>query len=540
MNTASNITLIESEQTSPDLGQLLAVLRRRGLWILLCVVVVSGVAYGYSKHKVKQYSATAALAFSDNQLDQQIAGLPTTTSNLAQQDSNLELVRLGDMAAKTASLLGHGLTAESVVESLSIGGRGESSIVGVSATSNSPILAAAIANTYVAQFVREQQAANRHFLNSALSLVNKQLARLSPAQRFGTDGLDLEERAQTLRLLAELHYNNVEVAQEASVPSSPSSPKVSRNTILGAILGFLLGLGVAFLRERSDLRIRRPEDLEEIYGLPMLGTVPNSAALARSTARDRGKVVELPAAEAEAFSLIRAHLRFFNVDRDLRTVVIGSPAPNDGKTTIARRLAEAAARSGSRVLLLEVDLRHPTLGQQLGIQSGQGLAGVLIGAISVDEAIQSVGLEGPLGEGTSDRRFDVLVAGAVLPPNPGELLESRAMDTLLARARSEYDLVVIDTPPLTVVSDAFPLLTKVDGVIIVGWVRHSRRDTAEQLQRTLASRNSGAPLLGVIANGSKAGAVGSYVDSANSKSVPGDASDNGASSSRSLAQTVEN
>jgi succinoglycan biosynthesis transport protein ExoP len=529
--------LIDSEQTSLDVGQFFGVLRRRALWILLCFVVVSGVAYGYSKHKAKQYSATAALAFSDNQLDQEIAGLPTTTSNLAQQDSNLELVRLGDMAAKTASLLGHGLTDESVVESLSIGGRGESSIVGVSATSNSPVLAAAIANTYVEQFVKEQQAANRHFLNSALALVNKQLARLSPAQRFGTDGLDLEQRAQTLRLLAELHYNNVEVAQRATVPSSPSSPKVSRNTVLGAVLGLLLGLAVAFLRERADRRIRRPEDLEEIYGLPILGTVPNSVPLARSTARDRGKAVELPAAEAEAFSLIRAHLRFFNVGRDLRTIVIGSPAPNDGRTTVARRLAEAAARSGSRVLLLEVDLRHPTLGQQLGIESGQGLAGVLTGAIAADEAIQSVAFETPLGEGRRGRTFDVLVAGAVLPPNPGELLESGAMDTLLARTRFDYELVVIDTPPLTAVSDAFPLLTKVDGVVIVGWVRHSRRDAAEQLQRTLAG--SGAPLLGVIANGSKASVVGSYADSTNSELGPGNASDKGASSSRPLAPAGE-
>jgi Mrp family chromosome partitioning ATPase len=122
----------------------------------------------------------------------------------------------------------------------------------------------------------------------------------------------------------------------------------------------------------------------------------------------------------------------------------------------------------------------------------------------------------------------VLAAGAVFAPNPSELLESHAMDAVLEQARSVYDLVVIDTPPLTCVSDAFPLLAKVDGVIIVGRVEHGRRDVAERLQRTLAG--SGAPLLGVIANGSKSGGPSSYlrdgesspvIVSANGSSSPG-------------------
>ena len=198
----------------------------------------------------------------------------------------------------------------------------------------------------------------------------------------------------------------------------------------------------------------------------------------------------------------RAHLRYFNVDRDLRTLLVASAAPGDGKTTIARHLAGAAARVGSRVLLLEADLRRPGLAQQLDAQPGPGLADVLIGAVPLAEAIQTIDLEAPSGEGATVRTLDVLVAGATLPPNPGELIESRAMETLLERAGSAYDLVVIDTPPLTAVSDAFPLLSKVDGVIIVGWVGRNSRDVAERLHETLSG--AGAPLLGVIANGFKA------------------------------------
>jgi succinoglycan biosynthesis transport protein ExoP len=498
------------EQPSVSSRQFIGIFRRRSPWIVLCVLVLAGVAYGYSKHQPKKYTATAALSFNSNQLDEQIAGLsPDSIGNaLAQQASDLELVKLGDVAAKTAHLLGHGLTREEVSESLTITAPGESGIVEVAATSTSPALAAAIASTYTEQFVKEQVRTNRVYFESALALVNRQLAALAPAQRFGTDGLDLQERAHTLGLLAKLRYGDVQLVQEASVPSSPSSPRTKRNTLLGAVLGLLLGLGIAVLLERLDRRLREPSDLEAIYGVPMLGVVPRSAALARSARQDGGKRSGPSLADVEAFNLICAHLRFFNIDRDLRTIVIVSASQGEGKTTVARHLAEAAARLGAKVLLLEGDLRQPTLGQQLQVQSGQGLAGVLIGAAAVDEAIQSVPVGEPPGDGSARHVLDVLLAGAVLPPNPGKLLASRAMNDLLVRVRSTYDLVFMDTAPLTAVSDAFPLLTQVDGVLVVGRMGHSRRGAAEQLHQVLAS--SGAPLLGVIADDSKLGVPSPY------------------------------
>jgi succinoglycan biosynthesis transport protein ExoP len=499
---------MNAEQTSPGAHELLSILRRRAGWILLCFVLVAGAAYGFSKHQAKKYTASASLVFNNNQQAQQVAGLPTAVSSnqQAQQNTNLKLVQLGDMSEKTAAQLGQALTKQTVSSALSVSAQGESNIVNVAATAGTPALAAAIANTYTTLFVSEQQSSNHAYYASALKLVNRQLAALSPRERAGTAGLALQNRAQSLGVLAELRNGNVQVAQPAAVPTSPSSPKIARNTILGGVLGLLLGLSVAFLLERFDRRIREPKDLEEIYGLPLLGVVPESSALSRSAKAGKDVGRPLPASEAEAFQLIRAHLRYFNVDRQLHALLVASAAPGDGKTTVARHLAAAAVRMGARVLLLEADLRRPTIAEQLDISSGPGVADVLIGAVGLHDAIQQVEVDSSPLNGNGSRVLDVLVAGAALPPNPSELIESNAMEALLAITKPTYDLVVIDTPPLTAVSDAFPLLGKVDGVIVVGRVGRNRRDVAERLHETLTGAD--APLLGVVANGFKAGRRG--------------------------------
>jgi receptor protein-tyrosine kinase len=199
---------------------------------------------------------------------------------------------------------------------------------------------------------------------------------------------------------------------------------------------------------------------------------------------------------ADSFRFIRARLRYFNIDRDLRALAVVSALPGDGKTTITHWLADATAATGAHVLVIESDLRRPTLAEKLGVKSGPGLADVLIATRRLEDVAQRVPLATLDSEEASERGFDVIVAGA-LPPNPAEMLESHAMTMLLDQAREAYDLVLLDTTPLGL-SDALPLLRRVDGITVVASVGRSRRDVSNRVRATLTSLD--APLLGVIAN----------------------------------------
>jgi receptor protein-tyrosine kinase len=195
--------------------------------------------------------------------------------------------------------------------------------------------------------------------------------------------------------------------------------------------------------------------------------------------------------------MLRAHLRYFNVDRELRVLLVTSAKPAEGKTTVARNLASTAAGLGTRTLLVEADLRKPVLAQKFGLAPNIGLAGALVGVGSIDDAIQHIDIEERANGKGSARRLDLLQSGAV-PPNPTELLESHAMENVLTWAREHYELVVVDTPPMLVVSDTIPLMNQVDGVIIVSRLGISTRDSVDQLREQLS--NLRAPVLGVVIN----------------------------------------
>lgn len=477
---------------SLKLRRTLVLLRRRAPIVLLCAVIAAASAYVFAKHQRKMYTATSSILFSTNDLSAVETGVSGLVQPLtqAQQDTNVQLVGLGDIPAQTAAKLGAGWTGPKVAKAISIGSVGDTSIVQVSATAGTPTTAANIANTYASVFVTTQAQGATASYKAALKTDEGQYNGLSKLAQSGAQGAELISRINALQALL-LTPSNVSLAGTASVPKSPSSPRVTRDTALGLLLGLLVGLAIAFVLERLDRRVRDPKELESIYEFPLLAAVPERPEYEVLTMIDHARDTQLSLYD-EVFNLLRSYLRYFAVDRNLRTVLVISAGPGEGKTTVSYNLAKAAAALGSRVLLVEADLRRGTRLTPLLNDPGPALSDVLIGEARMHEAIRSIQV-GPNGV------LDVLIAGDLAPPNAGELIDSHAMETLLNRATADYDLVVIDTPPVGLVADAIPLLTKVDGVIVVARVGRSHRDSAEQLRKKLMSLR--APVLGIVANG---------------------------------------
>ncbi len=500
---------VNTETRDLDLERVLAILRRRWWVIALVTVVVTAASFGFSAIQQKKYTATSSVLFQSQPIAQTAAGLQpsaavSATATPLVMATNVQLLsHQAGVAAATARIVGHGLRAGEVSGSLSVAEEGQTNIASVSATSPQPRLSAAIANTYAAQFIASEQAQQQAIVKQSLALVNRQIAATSRQQLAGPTGQALLDRAESLRILSRLQNSGVQQVTFASVPSSPSSPTTKRNTELGFVLGLLLGIGFAFLLERLDRRMKDVDELSAAYGLPLLAAVPQSKSFALPPQVGGAN----HAGDTEVFKLLRAYLRYFNVDRELRLLLVASAGSGDGKTTIARNLAEAAQETGTTTLLLEADLRIPELAQHYGLPTSPGLSELLIGRVNAAEAVRSVPIATLVNGSASELSLDVLVAGHP-PPNPAALLQSHAMADVLSWAAEHYELVVVDTPPLGVVSDAMALLRNVDGVVIVSRLGKNTHDAASFLRERLVGVH--APLLGVVANGVRARGDNSY------------------------------
>lgn len=470
------------------LERAIQIARRNWILLLVCFIAVPGAALAYSLAQTPEYTASASLLFTEKNTSQFDPERAAAT--------NLQLVALDQVSARTAEALPEtGLSVAEVNEKIAVSPAGESDLIDVEATDPDPELAAIVANEFARQFIAFRRDANRAKVLKEQGLIEGRLNELTPSQRSGPEGQALEERSRELTVKATLQTGEAQLVQPATEPSAPSSPKKTRNVALGILLGLILGISLALLRDQFDRRLKTVEEAESAFELPILATVPQSKQIVDGA----GIEATLRGEEAESFRMLRANLQYFGIEQELKSILITSSASEEGKTMVAWNLALTEAHAGKRILLVEADLRRPTLASRLHLPVEKGLGLVLAGSLEAKAAIQKV------------KGVDVLPAGP-LPPNPAELIDSQRMQDLLDWAEGEYDRVIVDTPPAAIVADALPMIKQVDRVLVVVRLRRTARDAAEHLREQLTIIE--APVIGLVVNGAPAQSDDSYYRSA--------------------------
>jgi polysaccharide biosynthesis transport protein len=429
---------------------LLAIVWRRR-WVALAafVAVVAGVAtltaslpkvYETSAYMLVNPSRPGSSDFEQTQISE---ALLTTYAELLQTQSVADEVtrRLGDDVSGEGNLK----------DAITVEGITDSQLLKVTGAASTPRLAQSITNTFTQVF----QERTRELANSDASA------------------------------------GRATVAEPASLPDQPARPRPKLYLAAGALLGLLAAIGVALLAQRLDQRLDITDSMTEVLGLPILGRIPQGPATGlEADGQDRAA-----RAAAESFRLLLANLAFANMGERPRTVAIVSSDEQEGKSTCALNLSRSAAELSLPTLLVEADLRRPSLAQKVGGHVGGrlGLSGVLVRRALLGEAIW------PLKE----KNLDLLPAGA-LPPNPAALLGGGALRDFDTEAREQYDMVVYDTPPLSVAADASLVSAITDGVLLVVDERRTHRKLAAQAVAQL--RRTGANILGVVINRADLGA----------------------------------
>ena len=275
---------------------------------------------------------------------------------------------------------------------------------------------------------------------------------------------------------------SVSVLREASVPREPISPNTNLNLALGLLIGLAVGIGLAVLMEVLDTRIRGQRDVEALTQAPIIGGIaydPNAVKRPLIVQDDPHSP------RAEAFRTLRTNLQVLDIEPGARSFVITSSVPAEGKSTTSANLAIALADSGARVVIIDGDLRRPKLAEYMGLEGAVGLTDVLIQRASLGDVLQPWGRRG----------LSVLPAGSV-PPNPSELLGSRAMQSLVHALEQEFDVVIIDMPPLLPVTDAALVSKMTKGALVVAAAGKTDR---RELEGALAAlENVGARVSGII------------------------------------------
>ncbi len=429
-----------------ELRGYISIVQRRWWLLLLGIVIFAIPIYLYTDAQPRTYRASTtifvnqsaapnAITYSDALLNQQLV---KTYSRMATEPVVIDEVR---------SKLDLALSTHEVAEMVQADPVRETQLFQISVNGRSPQLITDIANAIAKTFIAQQ----------------------------------------TVYLPADQQGGAIRIAQPALVPAAPIGPLPMRNAVLAGVLGLLLAAGLVWLLEYLDDTIKTPESLEQSTGLPAVG------AVARYSAKDAIETHVLTSTRrhspaAEAYRLIRTNLEFASVDRDLHSILITSANAGEGKTTTAANLAAVLAQTDRKVILVDADLRRPSLHKVFEVSNRMGLSSLLLNPdVNPQDYLRPTGVPG----------LSVLPSGPI-PPNPAELLTSSRLTSLLEKLKEISDMVVIDSPPVLMVADPVILASRVDGTAIVV---DSTRTRSEMLSRAADQiSKSGTLMLGAVLN----------------------------------------
>jgi capsular exopolysaccharide synthesis family protein len=506
----------ESEADRNERSILVIAYRRK--WIIAAAVVLATVIAVLVTHgQTPLYQASAEVLIGDKSLTTALTGVQNATqdpSRVAQTEADLARVPVVAKRALVASRV-KGATVAEFLAASKVFSEQNSNLLVFRVKDSHPTVAARLATEYAHQFTLYRHELDRSAINGLEQEVAQRIEELrTKGDQSSALYSALVDKELQLRTIQALQTSNVFLVQ-APAHVEKVAPRPIRNGVLGAAVGLLVGFGVAFLRERFDKRVRKEEEIQEALGLPLLARIPRPPR--RLT--KRSQLVMLTASDsvhAEAFRSLRAQLSFMNSEgrdsfaaetaKHCRSVMFTSAVAREGKSLASANLAIAVARSGRQVLLLDLDLRRPSLDRLFGLGHRPGFSDAMLGRVDLDEAFTPVLVSDNRWADQNGarrrirRRLQVMPAGLPIP-DPGELFSSEEFPRMIEELSGLADLVLIDAPPLLGGSDALTVSGSVDGLILVTRLKVLERSTLNELERVL--NLSPARKLGFILSGAK-------------------------------------
>ncbi len=485
-------------------------LLRKWLWLILLCTALAGVsAFVVSRNSQKIYQASATLMVNQAANPSTAAGYSDilTSERLARTYANLLVSR--PVLEETAARLG--IPAAELEKGITVTPVRDTQLLTIKVDGPDNALIADIANTLPLVFIEQNRelqigrvSESRANLEAEIDNTQADIVRTTEALKEVTDDAErtsletslaqyrstystLVATYQQAKLSEAQSINNIVVAEPAVASTKPIRPRTGTNTVLAAIVGMMLALGAAFLIEYLDDTVKTPDDVSAASGLSTLGAI----ARLKDTDSTRQIIAWLhtKSPESEAYRALRTNIQFSSVDKPIRTLLISSSSPSEGKSTTAANLAVVLAQTGQRVIVVDTDLRRPVQHKVFGVPNNTGLTSALLNG-------ENISLDGHL-QPTEIENLQVLTSGPI-PPNPSELLGSQRMAKLIETLSHQADVIIFDSPPILAVTDAAVMGRQVDGVLLVadaGTTReHALAGATEELRKT------GANVLGVALN----------------------------------------